>query len=298
MDRKCILTAVVDEELGAFRLGMPHLGHAGLSLNWLLRACCHRHWWSIAARLGRPPSELIDMRGERMLPSVVAVTVRGSLDRFREDDVVSFDRAVAPSRETGWRSYWCLISSSGATAEVELVTRFAKRSGPSNKDLAAAEVPHELLPYFDGEQAQRTAILKARGRTEKAAAPEPGAPLHSFAVRADTHYNGVGLMYFANFVEPFDQAEHLSLPGGIGGREIVSREIHYYGNVDTDDHLDLDCIPLVTGIAPNPEVKLTSFARRRSDDKIVAVCISVRNAAVGKVASESPYARQSDGLAT
>lgn len=257
-------------------LGMPHLDSNGLSLNWLLRECCHRHWLSISDWLETVPSGLTDMCGDRMMASVVAVTVRGRLERFQEDDLATIEMLTAPRRETGWLSTWLIRSKSGGVCQIELVTSYAKRTGPSNRDLRAAELPHELLPYFDGKKSQRAQVLKSQGRSERAAAPAAGAPLLAMLVREHAHYNAVGLMYFANFVEPFEEVERLAIPGCFGEYALVSRDIHYSGNVDAGDHLDIDCTPLVTSIGPVAEILLTSVARRRSDDRIVAICVSTR----------------------
>lgn len=271
-------TPVLPNDAFIFRVGMPHLSCTGLSLNWIFRECCHRHWWSISGGVGCAPSELTDMRGDRMMASVVSATVRGALHQFREDDVVKLEVVTTPRRETGWRSSWVVQSAAGAALRIELVTTFAKRVGPTNKDLRAAELPHELMPYFDGLDAARAQVLKARGRAERNAAPEAGAPLFSLPVRELAHHNGVGLMYFANFIDPIDQTERMAIPGNFDLFKLASREVHYFVNVDAGDTLEFDCTPRVTGLSPDAEITFSTIGRRKSDQKVIVACTSTRRA--------------------
>jgi probable biosynthetic protein (TIGR04099 family) len=279
VDFNPLRTAADPAATAAIRLGMPHLDCTGLSQDWLFRECCRRHWWAFAEFAGRAPSELTDCQGVRMMASVVVATVRGPLHLFREDDLLSIDMLVAPARETGWRSAWVARSGRGAVVSVELVAVFAKRAGTSNTVLNIADLAHEFLPNFDGAESKRAHVLRARGRSERAAVPEPGAPLFSLPFLAHAHINGFGLMYFANFIDPFEHVERLAITRNFGTYRLASRQIHCFGNVDAGDWLDFDCSLRVAAIAPEAEIVLTSTARRRSDDWIVAVCISTRQVA-------------------
>ena len=127
------------------RLGMPHLGASGLCEGFALSTAADLHWASIARRAGVAISRLVDVTGARALPSIVAARVTGALGGFREDAFVRLDQVEAPAPENGWRSVLRIRTVDGsACADVELVSRFARREGPSNAALGPAEMPSAL----------------------------------------------------------------------------------------------------------------------------------------------------------
>ena len=125
---------------GQFRLGMPHMDVGGVNRSWLLREACHVHWHEISSQIGSPPSTFYDNDNARVLPSVVASTVNGEADRFKEDDWCQFALCETPCAENGWRSQLDLISDSGPVLRAEIVTAFARRCGPSNRDLSLIHI--------------------------------------------------------------------------------------------------------------------------------------------------------------
>ena len=109
----------------AFRLGMPHLDVRGVSSEWLLREACHIHWETIASDLGANPHEVRDLTGARVLPSVVACTLNGDAEDFKEGDLCQMNLAEKPVALNGWRSEVELIGPRSAL-KVEIVTSFSK----------------------------------------------------------------------------------------------------------------------------------------------------------------------------
>jgi len=265
----------------AIRVGMPHLDYSGLSQvsqDWLLRECCNRQWWAVAESAGKTPSELTDCRGARLFASVVAETVRGPFHPLRQDDPASVDRLVAPTHEIGWRSAWLARSGRGAVVSGELLTVFAKRASVSNTELGIADLRHESLPDFDGVDCERARVLRARGRLESVSFPTPAVPQFSLLVLAHAHYNGLGMMYFSNFIAPSEHIERIAMAESFENCRHASHQIHYFGNVSADDWLGLDFSPGISAIAPDAEIVSTSIARHRCDDSVVALCISARQA--------------------
>ncbi len=264
----------------AFRLGMPHLDGTGLALNWLMRECCHRHWWAIAETIGTTPSGLRDIAGDRVMASVVSAKLQGSGTAFAEDDIATLGLVCAPSAANGWRSETIFRSESGAAMTVELLTAFAKRSGKSNTGLAAGDMPEALRPPRADPAGRRARILRARGRAERAAAEELEEPPHmSFPIVGRAQFNGVGLTYFANFNDFFDHAEAAAMPPALDGMPSIDREIHYFANIDAGDTLEIHTRISAAGIHPVPVVECISHARRRSDGAVIAAARTRRHAA-------------------
>lgn len=262
-----------------FRLGMPHLNGTGVSLTWLLKECAHRHWWSLSGWLGQRPGDLRDLTGARIMASVVAATVQGNGEGFSEDDLARIDTEIAPRPASGWRGVFSLKSASGARMVVELITSFARREGSSNTALAAAALPAELRAARSGSGASRANVLRRNGRSLRAAPWSTEDPCHaSVEIFGPTHFNGVGLTYFANFSDMFERAEHASIPPLKPRLPVVAREIHYFGNIDEGDVLDISSRATAKGIAPKPLIEVLSAARRRSDNSVIAICLSERRA--------------------
>jgi len=254
------------------RLGMPQLSNGGLSLNWLLRDCGHRHWLAIAEETQTPPGKLRDRSGARAMASVVACAVNGEAHHFHEDDLVTVTVAAAPKAATGWRGEYALTNGSGAWIVVELLTVFARRSGQSNRDLEPADMPPAMMPDRESPAARRTGTMRSTGRALRALLADDAPPPHlSFPINREFHYNGVGLVYFANFADFFSAAEANVVPPAF----CVSpkrREIHFFGNLDAGDRLDVVADASVHSVAPRPSVVVRTAARRRSDRYVVAVC--------------------------
>jgi probable biosynthetic protein (TIGR04098 family) len=229
------------------RLGMPHLDHAGLDARWLLREACDRHWRAL-----------------------------GDLAAMREDDRAALALSVAPSRENGWRSVTTLAAESGAQVTAELLTAFVRRADASNASLRKAEMPPALTALRDYPAGTRTRRLRARGRAAREAAEAEKAPVfYTHRVLSAVDFNGVGLLYFANFPALFAAAEHAATAPMSARFAAARREIHYFGNADCGDALDVSARLRATGIAPEPELVIDSAARRASDGRVIATCETV-----------------------
>jgi probable biosynthetic protein (TIGR04098 family) len=243
-------------------------------MNWLLRECCHRHWWALAESLRTSPTSLVDESGVRAFASVVAAVVSGRPSGFAEDEIVSVHHVTPPRAANGWRSETLLAGESGAFLTIEIVTAFARRNGSSNHALERARMP-VALSSGGGSEGARARLLQARGRAERAAALNDGRPPHlSFSICPETHLNGVGLMYFANFVDCFAQTERTVVPPLVAEMTLASRELHYFGNIDPGDALDVLSDVSVVRLHASPRVDVTSSARRRSDGAVIATCRS------------------------
>lgn len=253
-------------------LGMPHLAGGGVNLNWLVRECGHLHWWSIGDEAGMLPSELCDREGDRVLSSVVACLVSGRADRFVEDDAAKLRLQRQPSARNGWLSGAQLTSDGGAELSVELLTAFAKRSAPSNRSLTGARMRAELETDPSSRAAARAQAIRARGATlRRQAGAAQRVPQLSVTVSPALHFNGVGLVYFANFLDMFAAAEDNALttrPRSVG---LHSRFVAYFGNADAGERIEIFSEIALCRIEPSPRIEIRSTARRSSDQAVIAV---------------------------
>lgn len=259
-----------------FMIGMPHMDGLGLSLSWLMRESGHLHWWSVAEYIGRHPNGLRDVHGNRALPGVVAVAVSGRADAFREDDVVELKLTQRPSPLNGWRSVTELRSVTGAEISVELVTTFATRGGASNHSLEPAKMSPELLAERGTLTSRRTDQIRRKGslgRREAEADMTP--PVLSVRISSHLHFNGVGLACFAGLHDLFVTAEASAIQTVCDPVHVGSRRIHYFGNLDTGDMLDIATKAESHLVEGESCQVMTSYAKRRADGLVVAVCESV-----------------------
>ena len=251
-------------------LGMPHLDVRGLCASWLLRECAHLHWHAIAGTAAGGPSTLRDRSGVRCLPSIVSVVVEGSLAAFREDAIATIEPLEAPTAAGGWRSE-TRIASGPASATVTLVSAFARRGGTSNTRLERADLPCAMRPAGERDLPVPSRVLRARSRSFALAAAEPPPPLVSAPVTG-ADLNGVGLLYFANFLRFVSMAEEVALRGPWSLPPVTRREMHWFGNADARDTLDMTAEPVVAQTTPVPRINCFSTVRRRSDGALIAAC--------------------------
>ena len=259
-----------------FLLGMPHMNGQGLSLTWLLREAGHLHWWSLAEYTGQQPNSLKDVNGNRALPGVVACNVSGRSDAFNEDDVVELVQMQRPSALNGWRSVIELRATTGAVLSVELVTVFATRGGSSNHALETANMAPELVAERGTLSSRRTDQIRRLGSTDRRRAEaEMLTPVLSVRISSHLHFNGVGVACFAGIHDLFVAAEANANPIPVDDARVETRRLHYFGNLDCGDMLDIAVRLEERLIDETNCLVMVSNARRRADGLVVAVCESV-----------------------
>lgn len=249
----------------------------GVSQGWLLREACHLQWMSIAARLGVQPTEFRDRQGHRVLPSVVAATLNGDAARFREDDLCDLYLTEHPNPENGWRGQVDLVNSAGGhVLRAEIVTAFAHRAGPSNRDLAPADLEAGLQAHRDGAAARRTSVIRRLGNAQRAQARHDQDPPHRvIEIDPGSHLNGVGLVYFAAIHDMLAGTERRAIPDLVRAWPMRDRRVHFYGNLDAGDQVEIISRARVRALTPDAHVSVVSNARRASDGAVIAASESL-----------------------
>ncbi|WP_343054533.1 Pnap_2097 family protein, partial [Pararobbsia alpina] len=66
---------------------MPQLAYTGLSENWLLKECGHRHWEALAGDTGRRAPDFVDDHASKSYAAFTAIRLTGAtLDAIDEND--------------------------------------------------------------------------------------------------------------------------------------------------------------------------------------------------------------------
>lgn len=199
-----------------------------------------------------------------------------------EDDLAALSLAVAPTAENAFRSVATLETARGARVSAELVTAFVRRSEASNRSLRGAEMDACWTAQADHPDGRRARRLRARGRAARdAAVGDASPPIWTHRVLSAVDFNGVGLLYFANLPSLFAAAEHACLAPFADRFAAIRREIHYFGNADCGETLDVSARVRAAGLAASAELVVEGAARRGGDGRVIATCETTLRVAPG-----------------
>jgi len=253
----------------SLQLGMPHTRFHSLGEAALLAYAGDLQWASLAAATGVPASRQHDADGRPVYASFYYVEIGGfppaGLAAFGPDDrlelvseVGRFGRSMmdghhylhlrddpegelpdpAPSGPF-LRLSNVLVALGGGADDLRIAT-------PANADI-------ERLPTLPAEPDSYRVVKLARQAGRFVDPPADASPLWDgarrvdYEINPDRDVNGVGLLYFANFVVFTDFAERRLLHADdrfsrfeIDRRVTVWRRIGYYGNAQPHDRLEIE----------------------------------------------------------
>lgn len=228
---------VLARDTWALRLGMPHLGVAGLSERWFLAQAGHVHWSLVSEALDTPSEHWLDARGNRLYASFVACEIEGGLlAAAREGDVVRAESRMFGGGRDRLLSVHRLAAPSGAVATLWMLSCFVRRDGASNHTFVRGVAPRAQ----DGDEhwmAGRLLDLRRRARHASVAKSAGRAAAVHSTVRAVEDFNAAGRVYFATFPRFADRAEACSWPRQRHLPPLLRRCAFYYGNADHGDAL-------------------------------------------------------------
>ncbi len=257
-----------------YRAGMPQLSYTGLSENWLLKECGHRHWEALAAHAGRATQDFGDDDGHRSYAAFTAVSLQAfGFDGLRENDEFDICSALHRTGAVRHMSTHRVLRGDTPLAQVSMSSTFVTRGGGcDNRSVARAAlsmlsgdvspVPAEALPMIElGKRLRAGDAALADELPGTACAPAEFLPC------PNSDFNGADFLYFANFQSFVDRAEwqrHRFAEPPV----VASRSLYYYGNVDLGDALSVHVIgerACERGITHWSEVRRQSDGRKIAD---------------------------------
>ena len=280
------------------RLGMPHTQAGGLSEVALLAHVGDQRWIDFGAATGVPASAHRDADGHPVYASFYFVELSGfpadGLGVYGPDDELELVNSLerfGRSMLDGWHSLHpagTLPAELPATAPPAPRVRLSNvlvREGRGTDDLritvpANARIDDVPASSTEPDSYQRVREARRVGRFEDAGdeAATPlweGARTVPYRINPDRDVNGVGLVYFANYVAFMDYAERQALqesgayaPEALDARRTRRRRIGFYGNALRHDVLLVDVEALA---APGHRLLLHHRIRRQRDDRLIAV---------------------------
>lgn len=230
-----------------YQAGMPQLGYAGLSENWLLKECGHRHWLALAKSAGQMDPEFHDDEGHKSYAAFTAIRVRSAaLDNIIENQRFSIATHLSrPSRARFCSSHHVSASDKNCVS-VDMASTFVfRREMGNNQSVMRAffagieTVVDAVLP----EPAAKLLKLSKQIRTDDwenhfGFKRQDKKTLHeaTFKPCPNNDFNGANFLYFASFQAFVDRAEWQwfdlkAIP------QLKDRDLFYYGNINVGDSL-------------------------------------------------------------
>lgn len=185
----------------------------------------------------------------------------------------------------------------GEPASVQMCNVFVEKLG--GPDHLRVTMPANLdvrrFPRRDAPPASWGAVqgVKSMGRFPRPSGREvrplgPAGFCFRYPINPDRDINGIGLVYFANYIAFLDMAERALLrragfaEEAIDARALLEREIAYYGNARASDTLAIEveaaALDASAGASPADSglVRFDYRVSRESDGRLVAISAAVK----------------------
>lgn len=228
--------------VGHYTAGMPQLSSSGLSENWLLKECGHRHWLAIAQRQGQAVPEFRDAQGRKVYAAFTLVRIsQAQLERVDEHDAFAIATQCHLAGRTQYYSQHTVQLQSQSVARVEMLSVFVLRAqAGNNRSIVRAVMATPQATAAPSGLATAAEAFVLRGRACRAQAGSGQAEAHASVFTPCPHndFNGADLLYFSSFQSMVDRAEWAwmrsadatSRPAALRERKMV-----FYGNLDMGD---------------------------------------------------------------
>jgi probable biosynthetic protein (TIGR04098 family) len=283
-----------------WHLGMPHTICGALSEVALFAHAADLHWKSIATLTGCPASRLVDAAGDEVYASVFFAGFEGGGDQglasFRPDDELELVGTLGRYGASMLDGMHRLYPAGSLPAEIPdslpaaplLRLSFVLVSPGDGPDALRISTPAnaqmDRIPPLTSEPDTYRIVKRARAAGGFVSTPGPGRQLWSgtfsraYPINADRDLNGVGLLYFANYIVFLDAAERDALqeragltPERLDGRVTLWRRIAYYGNARSSDRLDITVEAYARDGEPDGRLLVLHQVRRVSDGRLIAL---------------------------
>jgi probable biosynthetic protein (TIGR04099 family) len=278
-------------------IGMPHLAFAGLSENWLLKECGHRHWTVLATALGLPKPDFRDAEGNRLYAAFTAVRIHNAqLGLVQDGDELRLLASLGRISRTQWLSNHAVLRGDDIVARVVMISAFLQRTVAGSNRLVqrgtatAASLP-SINPDMNGADLAESAHCLRAGnwRTHLGFNRDAAAERATFAFRPcpNNDFNGANFLYFASFQSIVDRAEwRWRLQSGTHP-QTKHRELFYHGNLDVDDEVRVTLCAKYSRENLTHEKALWHWCQifRLSDQKLIADVFTAKSPFASQAAS-------------
>jgi probable biosynthetic protein (TIGR04098 family) len=281
----------------SLHIGMPHTGVGGLLEVELLKHAGHLRWNDLGEATGTPASRQADAEGRPVYASFYYAEIDGfgddGLAAFQPDDHVDlvgtlgrFGRTMLDGEHRLYHRGVLpdVLPETLPPAPFVRLSNVLVCPGAGPDDLRITTPANSRIddvPTLRAEPDSYRLIKEARATGRFFAVPPEAVALWEGArtiacrINADRDLNGVGLVYFANYVVFMDLAERTVLeqsgayaPEALDSRTTIRRRIGFYGNTTPRDTLAID---VEAFRLPRAGRLLMHHRIRRGDGRVIAV---------------------------
>ncbi|WP_051340842.1 Pnap_2097 family protein [Azospirillum halopraeferens] len=267
--------------------GMPQLGLHGLSEQWLLKECGHRHWLMLADLFGLPRPEFRDRDGNTLYATFTGLSLCDAHpERVAEHDTLRFDGRIRRVTRTRFQSEQCITAGGVPVARMAMVSAFLRRAVPGDNHSVERALPLRAAVEAPGPPAADSLAglthRFGRGRWEEHGGFRRSDRRRLDAVRITpcphSEFNGAGFLYFASFQGFVDRAEWALFPDLSAGLVTAARDLFFYGNINPGDTLSVG----LCGVRDGEDGRSHWFEIRRGcDDALIADAFTRRRPCCG-----------------
>lgn len=224
--------------------GMPQLSFTGLSENWLLKECGHRHWQGLAQLNDQQLPEFSDENGHKSYAAFTAVRIsHAKLNLIQENQLFNINSHTTRAGLARHYSKHNTTAKQLENAQIEMLSTFVYRQqAGNNQSVKRANFASSLqrepsmsaqLFMQDCKKIRSQCWLEHLGITRLNAKK---LNTITFTPCPNNDFNGANFLYFASFQAFVDRAEwawfkRLDLP------QTWHRELYFYGNINVGDSL-------------------------------------------------------------
>jgi probable biosynthetic protein (TIGR04099 family) len=226
--------------------GMPQLSYQGLSENWLLKECGHRHWLALAELNNQSLPEFHDASGNKAYAAFTAVKITSkTLEKIEENQSFSVRSEVARVGAARYYGEHSISSRSFNAAQVSMLSTFVyRREHGNNQSVTRANFVNEPQEFNGDRKELDEWIAFAKAARSNNWVEHLGIQRFAsgdkktitFNPSPYSDYNGAYFLYFANFQNFIDRAEWEWFK-----RDSIwaldRRELYFYGNINVGDPL-------------------------------------------------------------
>lgn len=226
--------------------GMPHLSYQGLSENWLLKECGHRHWLALAELNNQSLPDFHDVSGNKAYAAFTAVKITSkSLDKIEENQSFSMRSEVTRVGAARYYGEHSVYSRSFNAAHISMLSTFVyRREHGNNQSITRANFVNEPKEFNGDRDELNNWITFAKAARSYNWVEHLGIQRYYsgdkkriiFNPSPYSDFNGAYFLYFANFQNFIDKAEWEWF-----ARDSLwaldQRELYFYGNINVGDPL-------------------------------------------------------------
>lgn len=268
--------------VGHYTAGMPQLCWNGLSENWLLKECGHRHWMAMADEQGQSQPEFYDAQGRKVYAAFTFIRISAAaLYKVQEHSRFSITTSHCEIGRAQDYSRHELVTGGRRAACIEMLSAYIRRDavGDNRSVVRAALDRSGHAHQSSGLTAQAELFVQhartCRGSasfsdTADAAGTADDAFESTFTPCPNNDFNGAALLYFSSFQSMVDRAEwehRYALQLQPHAQFDLHREITFKGNLNLGDTVHIKMQAQRHG---DGGLSHTSILHRQSDGMAVA----------------------------